>query len=141
MKKNLSPPPPSIQSFVDDCKINKKENVSENIFTGNPQSTHSTSHLLAFDWTAREKNSRNFSRFDSSEKWQWRWFWMWRNSLISQVTSTHTRSAIKKLHWTFPFPTNNDDFFVSSIKCDDGKVPSTFALAQELFMAIFRDIF
>lgn len=91
MKKNLSPPPPSIQSFVDDCKINKKENVSENIFTGNPQSTHSTSHLLAFDWTAREKKFKEFFSF----RFEWKMTMTMildvkKQSYLSSDIHTHT---------------------------------------------------
>lgn len=134
MKKNLSPPPPSIQSFVDDCKINKKENVSENILTGNPQSTHSTSHLLAFDWTAREKKFKEFFSF----RFEWKMTMTMildvkKQSYLSSDIHTHT---IRNKKITLNL-SNNDDFFVSSIKCDDGKVPSTFALAQDFFYGNF----
>lgn len=61
-----------------------------------------------------------------------------KQSYLSSDIHTHT---IRNKKITLNLPTNNDDFFVSSIKCDDGKVPSTFALAQDFFMAIFRDIF
>lgn len=60
-----------------------------------------------------------------------------KQSYLSSDIHTHT---IRNKKITLNL-SNNDDFFVSSIKCDDGKVPSTFALAQDSFMAIFRDIF